>query len=111
MKNQFTQPNLNQQAFNTFVKSCETSQHQVLLDKGILLDIDKEGTLQVNLYFLDGFFVEEIICNFDNTIIEIVPYKTGYKLESFLEMKHEVITKHFRQTVNQLSGGFQGPTV
>jgi hypothetical protein len=87
MKSYFTQPDLNLQLFYAFVKSGPISQHQALLNKGVLLDSDNEGAHLVNLYYLDGFFVEETICNRHNSVVNILPYKRGYKLKSFLEPK------------------------
>lgn len=50
---------------------------------GTLLDTDVEGTNIVKLYFLHGFFVEQIesVCG---TITELIPYKNGYRIYNFL---------------------------
>jgi hypothetical protein len=73
-------------AFNSFVKLAMNEQALLLEEKGLKLDTEFDDNQVINLYFLNGFFVEEIrsACN---KIVAILPYKRGYKLETFLNGK------------------------
>lgn len=67
----------------SFYEFARLSQHQKsneLMTHGVLLDRDEEKEQAVNLYYLNGFFVEETIHNKVKTKVEIIPYKHGFKL-------------------------------
>jgi hypothetical protein len=87
MKIDTIQPLLNLQSFYDFAKLNKTDQSLVLTEQGIFLDIDSESTTFTRLYFLKGFFVEEIVSRNQNRVIDIIPYKQGYKIERYLEVK------------------------
>jgi hypothetical protein len=67
----------------------------VLKNSGVLLDKDLAKESSVNLYYLNGFFVEETITrkHNTNTIVDIIPYKHGYRLETYAEIKPTVVPK------------------
>lgn len=80
-------PKVNIDAFYGFLKLEKQKQADVLKHKAIKLDSDVDGNQVIHLYFIDGFFVEEIrSCN-TGTLISILPYKTGYRLAIFLHGK------------------------
>lgn len=87
MKIDTIQPLLNLQSFYDFAKLNMTTQSSVLTEQGVFLDIDSESTTFTRLYFLKGFFVEEVVCRSENRVIDIIPYKQGYKIERYLEVK------------------------
>lgn len=82
-----TQPVLNLQSFYDFVKLSLSQQCALLKEKGLFLDLDSEKTTLTRLYFLNGFFVEEITSVESNTITGIIPYKQGYRLGNYPQAK------------------------
>ncbi len=70
-------------SFYSFVKLSEQQRRRLLKEKGTLLDTENNADNIVKLYFLDGFYVEEIIPLNSPGTSEIVPFKRGYKLESY----------------------------
>ena len=56
----------------------------LLHQKGLLLDSDVEKESRVNLFYINGFFVEEILNRITSEIEDLIPYKSGYKLETYL---------------------------
>jgi hypothetical protein len=87
MKINTIQPVLNLQSFYDFVKLSKADQQSVLLQEGVFLDLDSEKDVLTRLYFLKGFFVELIFNKKLNTVVEMIPYKQGYKIERFIEVK------------------------
>jgi hypothetical protein len=90
MKINTIQPILNLQSFYDFVKLTKNMQSEVLHEYGTILDLDSEKTTYTKLYFLHGFFVEEIIDRKDNSLIEIIPYKQGYRIENYVDVKRNL---------------------
>jgi hypothetical protein len=82
MKTDSRQPALTSKSFYDFIKLSKTRQTSLLKEKGILLDFDNENNIVTRLYFLNGFFVEEIM-NQQSSLSEIIPYKQGYRIESY----------------------------
>jgi len=78
---------LSLQSFYDFVKLNIHEQSELLLEEGVILDLDSDYDTLTRLYFLDGFFVEEIICKRTNEVLEVIPYKQGYKLKSFMGIR------------------------
>jgi hypothetical protein len=69
----------------------EKEQMKMLKEKGILIDEEKEQELIIRLYFVNGFFVEETTK--DNKVIEMLPFRRGYKIDSYLEVKEILAPK------------------
>lgn len=86
-------PNL--KSFYEFAKLNNTQKASVLKNDGVLLDKDSANESSVNLYYLNGFFVEETISRTQNTntVVDIIPYKHGYRLETYAEIKPTVVPK------------------
>jgi hypothetical protein len=91
MKDSPVLPPLKLHTFYSFVKMKDVQKDTVLRSKGILLDKDTENGKTINLYFLDGFFVEEIISG--NEKREIIPFKQGYRIESYLQVKEVIVPR------------------
>ena len=85
MKTQTPQIELNLQSFYSFAKLTKTEQETLLVEEGVFLDLDCEKETTTRLYFLQGFFVEEIFNRNLNEIVDVIPYKQGYKIESFIK--------------------------
>jgi hypothetical protein len=83
------QPNL--KCFYAFAKMNNHEKTTLLNHSGILLDKDLEKENSVNLYYLNGFFVEEIRTK--NKVVDIIPYKQGYRLESYAEIRQAIVPK------------------
>jgi hypothetical protein len=66
-------------------KNLDLSRKACLLcEKGVFLDkyIDFEHIS--SLYYMHNFFIEIVVSNQDNHIVEIVPFRTGARLDKFL---------------------------
>lgn len=75
------QPNF--KSFYEFAKLNDEDKATELMNNGVLLDKDLEKEQAVNLYYLNGFFVEETISKKQNRVVDIIPYKHGYRLETY----------------------------
>jgi hypothetical protein len=83
----------NPSAFLQFVKFTASEKQWHLRNRGLLVDKDDEGENYVNLYFIDGFFVEEILSKTENRLVDVIPYTKGFKVDSFVEVKHIIVSK------------------
>lgn len=72
-------------SFYNFARLNSCEQRLILLNMGTLVDTDTEEENICNLYFLNGFFVEERISIADGRLCEILPFRQGYKLASFMK--------------------------
>ena len=88
MKTNTLYPFLNLKYFYEFIKMNRNEQGLLLKEQGVLLDFDSEKEITTRLYFLQGFFVEEIFCREQNEIIDVIPYKQGYRIERFLKAQY-----------------------
>lgn len=87
MKIDSIQPTLNLQAFFEFAKLGLAKQSQLLEEKGLFLDLDSDKLTLTRLYFISGFFVEVVSCRRKHSVTEIIPYKQGYRIENYLEVR------------------------
>ena len=78
MKTLTITPAINLNFFYNFAKMSLIQKEEVLKHKGIRFDCYCENDLETNIYYLNGFYVEEIIDNKENTLQDIIPYKHGY---------------------------------
>ena len=72
------------ESFFRFNRLSQTEKVELLKKTGILMDTDEDGDNTVKLYFLYGFFVEMILCRHSKALIELIPYKNGYRVYNFL---------------------------
>lgn len=79
------EPNL--KSFYEFAKMNNNEKSNLLLNKGLLLDEDCSKDEAINLYYLNGFFVEETILRKQGKVKDIIPYKHGYRLKTFTDIK------------------------
>lgn len=77
----------NRQSFQEFVKFKPERQSEVLKSTGLLLDTDFEQDTIVNLYFLSGFFVEEIIDKKTRKLQFVLPFKHGFKIQNYVKYR------------------------
>lgn len=87
-------PILNTQSFYDFVKLSKIEQVNLLRKDGIFLDQDSEKEEITCLYFLKGFFVEVAFGGTASELLDIIPYKQGYRLSMLLRAKKSHTTKH-----------------
>ncbi len=87
MKIDSIHPQLDLQSFYEFVKLDRSQQCEILGKKATFLDLDSDKLTFTKLYFLNGFFVEEVVCRKNNTVVDVIPFKQGYKIESYIEVK------------------------
>ena len=73
----------NPKSFYEFARLNDQDKATELMNNGLLLDKDLEKEHDVNLYYLNGFFVEETISKKQNRVVDIIPYKHGYRLETY----------------------------
>jgi hypothetical protein len=84
MKTGKLSPRSTTQYFFDFVKLGKNQQNTLLKSKGILLDLHSEKTTCTELYSLSGFFVERITSLNKQDVIDIIPYKQGYRAGNYL---------------------------
>ncbi len=93
MKKTFCYPEKNSAFLIKFIGLDITRQTKLLRKDGILADRDSEKGICVSLYYLHGFFVEETVSVKENKVIEIIPFKQGYKVEKYFEIKQVLALK------------------
>ncbi len=81
MKTLTISPVINLSSFYNFAKMSLTQKEEVLKHKGICFDCFCENNLKTNVYYLNGFYVEEIFDNIKNILQDIIPYKHGYRIQ------------------------------
>jgi len=74
-----------------FIKLDLEEQMNLLSNEGILVDGYDEKETSTKVYFLNGFFVEETINTRTKKVVEVLPFKQGYKTEKYFEVR-EVLT-------------------
>ena len=97
MKIDYVTPELNFDSFNKFVKMNTVERSQILAERATWLDEDYEEEKIINLYFMDGFFVEETYSSKEKEITDIIPYKRGYKIERFLQLRGLIELKEYNK--------------
>jgi len=85
--NNALQTSKNLQSFYDFAKLERTQQTALLAKNGKVIDLDHEATTITKLYVLGGFFVEETTCKKHNIVTDIIPFKSGYKIKEYVEVK------------------------
>jgi hypothetical protein len=58
----------------------------MLWKNGLFIDTYSDRLVTANLYFIHNFFVEVVVTHNNSQIKEITPFKTGSRLEKYLEM-------------------------
>lgn len=64
-----------------FAKLSFLEKKQLIESKAVFLDNYMDSENLINTYFFDGFFVEAIMNLSSATIIEIIPFLHGYKID------------------------------
>lgn len=57
-----------------------------LMNNGVLIDNDNEKDEAINLYYINGFFVEETISKRHGMVTDIIPFKQGYRLKDYSQI-------------------------
>ena len=81
MKTLAISPVINLNSFYNFAKMSLTQKEEVLKHKGIYFDCFCEHDLKTNIYYLNGFYVEEIFDKKENILQDIIPFKNGYRIQ------------------------------
>ncbi|MGZ3901452.1 MAG: hypothetical protein ACXVC7_03745 [Bacteroidia bacterium] len=97
MKINCVTPELNLASFYDFAKMSLETKSSALLERATWLDEDYEEGRIINLYFMDGYFVEETFSTNTKKVIDIIPYKRGYKIERFLQLKGLIELKDYHK--------------
>jgi len=72
-----------------FARLSQAEKEEMLQNKAILIENYKDGVRIVTVYYIPGFFVEVTTCSLQQKLIDIVPYKRGYKLEKNIDVLYE----------------------
>jgi hypothetical protein len=62
-----------------YIKLDETSKNELILEKGMLLDVYTENDNRTSLFSLHSFFVEVIINDKEGRIIDVMPYESNFR--------------------------------
>lgn len=79
-------------SFYHFARMKSDEQQELLNSSGILVDTDFLSDRFIHLYFLNGFFVEVTVCP-ETDKIDIVPFKQGYRMESYFKRTCVLVPK------------------
>jgi vesicle coat complex subunit len=79
------QSQLNLKSMVDFVRLNKVQQITLLTEEAILLDLDTEKSTITRLYFYKGFFIEEVFSRDLNEIVDIIPYKQGFRIKNYLK--------------------------
>jgi hypothetical protein len=74
--------NLNIHCFYRFARMNNIAQEQILQHHAHLIDTDLLKDTVINVYYLKGFFVEETRSADKNEVLDIVPFKRGYRINN-----------------------------
>lgn len=66
-----------------FVKLSLEEKAELIKKKGVFLENLGDGGNEINLYYLQGFFVEVEVNKLQNFIVDITPFKQGYKANKY----------------------------
>lgn len=94
MENTNTLTSFNTESFNNFVHLDKSQKFALLRKKALLVDSMNDKNERVNLYFLDGYFIEEVINHASGASL-ILPYRHGYITERFVEVKQVLVPRIF----------------
>lgn len=86
-----------------FVKLNTIQKVELLTQEAVLLDLDTEKNTITRLYFYRGFFVEEVFCRNLNEITDIIPYKQGFRIKSYLKSESSALSDrpfYFQYCIN-----------
>lgn len=65
-----------------FIKMDMMSRAEIVLDQGVFLEGYLEGGRGVQIYYFKSYFVE-IVFSESETIIEVMPFVSGYRKEKY----------------------------
>lgn len=82
----------NQASFNQFVRLSSEQKSDLLKKSGLLVDSLNDHNEHVDLYFIDGYFAEEIRYSESGAHI-VLPYKNGYITEKFVEVREILVPR------------------
>lgn len=68
-----------------FARLTLVEKAELISNQGVFLENLGDSGNEINLYFLNGFFVEVEINKLQNMIVEIMPFKQGYKVKKYLD--------------------------
>ena len=75
------------QSFHSFIKFNPERQAEILRANGLLLDTEFERDSIVNLYFISGFFVEEILDKNTRELQFVLPFRHGFKIQNYVKYR------------------------
>ena len=66
-----------------FVKLSLEEKFDLIKKKGVFLENLGDAANEINLYYLQGFFVEVEVNKLQNFIVDITPFRQGYKINKY----------------------------
>ena len=76
-----------------YIKLSLTEKADLLWKNSLFIENYSDRSLTTNLYYYNGFYVEVIVSHSTSRIKEITPFRSGGRLEKYLEKVdlHELI--------------------
>lgn len=62
-----------------YIKLDDTAKNELILEKGILLDVSPEKNKCVRFFSLFDFYVEVISDEEEKTILDVIPYERNFR--------------------------------
>ena len=68
---------------HNFVKLSLDEKAELIKKKGVFLENFGDAGNEINLYYLQGFFVEVEVNKLQNLVVDIIPFRQGYKINKY----------------------------
>jgi hypothetical protein len=68
-----------------FARLTLVEKADLITNQGVFLENLGDSGNEINLYYFNGFFVEVEVNKLQNMIVEIIPFKQGYKVKKYLD--------------------------
>ncbi len=58
---------------------------ELIKSQGVFLENLGDAGNEINLYYLQGFFVEVEVNKLQNIVVDITPFKQGYRIRKYMD--------------------------
>jgi hypothetical protein len=82
----------------TFAKLNMNEREEMIQKQGVFLESWIDNDNLINLFYVDGFFVEIALNPLRNEPVSIIPFKRGYNVKTY----HKQLYNHFKHVFETL---------
>jgi hypothetical protein len=73
-----------------YLKLDETKKNDLILEKGILLDVYSEKNKCIRFFSLFSFFVEVVTIEEEKVILDVIPYESNFRFGVMQKKKKDI---------------------